>query len=61
MARIISEMFLEHICPYRCSRYKEDSHIEMETYCALPPQNFGNEPECKYQCTIELGGKDNGN
>lgn len=54
MARIIDEKFLAHICPYRFHRYKQDSHVELETYCSIPPQDYGNEPECKYQCTQEV-------
>lgn len=54
MARIIDEEFLAHICPYRRHRYKQDSHVEIETYCSFPPQDYGHEPECKYQCTQEV-------
>lgn len=51
--RIIEEDFLRHICPYRFPRYKQDSHVEMDILCALPPQKYGCEPNCKFQCTKE--------
>lgn len=54
MTRIIDEKFLDYICQYRRYRYKQDSHVELETYCSIPPQDYGSEPECKYQCTQEV-------
>lgn len=53
MTRLIKEDFLDRICKYQFIRYKEDSHCECETYCSLPPRDYGNEPICEYQCTKE--------
>lgn len=53
MERIIDEWFLARICQYRRDRFKQDSHVELETYCSIPPQNYGHEPECKFQCCKE--------
>lgn len=41
---------LQEICPYRTFRYLEDSHAKGELYCQKPPQNYGYEPECNFQC-----------
>lgn len=54
MTRLIKESILDEICCYRAVRMKKDSHFEGEYYCRFPPQDFGNEPVCKYQCTKEI-------
>lgn len=48
---------LKKVCAHGFLAFDRDSHARGEIYCSKPPQDYGNEPRCDFQCIDEIVAK----